>query len=324
MYNGAFWIRNGNIFDVDPDSIHTDAILQDPEWFGLSWGFLNDLCKAFGFSSISELRYDDAYMTEESDAWRELIDAALAKGAVRVRWMKDEVWISAFKDRYIIEALLDYPEEFDFSKFSIEVYDHRGCRHWTANSVDNALKVLQESKKSKRPKLKESFECKDDKLFDNIQNAIFSILTDYDNELWKKAGIERYFEEPSTHGVLVRDQYGTKVFPIHYGLNGPGKDEDYFTAMAKIIVDLEDALKPTYPNVNVYCVNVLVDCADDVGTAVFGISVGEDIDPKESMEWKESEGGVGKPQDSDEEKESKWNKGIYEIDHYDPQIDEWE
>lgn len=31
---------------------------------------------------------------------------------------------------------------------------------------------------TKLPKLKESFECKDDKLFDNIQNAIFSILTD--------------------------------------------------------------------------------------------------------------------------------------------------
>lgn len=177
---------------------------------------------------------------------------------------------------------------------------------------------------STSPKLKESFECKDDKLFDNIQNAIFSILTDYDNEVWEKAGIKRYFEEPTTHGVLVRDQYGSKVFPIHYGLNGPGKDEDYFEAMAKFIVDLEDILKPTYPNVNVYCVNVLVDCADDVGTVVFGISVGEDIDPKESMKWKESEGGVGKPQDSDEEKTSKWNKGIYKIDHYDPQIDEWE
>lgn len=170
----------------------------------------------------------------------------------------------------------------------------------------------------------ESFECKDDKLFDNIQNAIFSILTNYDNEVWEKAGIKRYFEEPTTHGVLVRDQYGSKVFPIHYGLNGPGKDEDYFEAMAKFIVDLEDILRPTYPNVNVYCVNVLVDCADDVGTVVFGVSVGEDIDPKESMEWKESAGGVGKPQDSDEEKSSEWNKGIYEIDHYDPQIDEWE
>lgn len=325
MDKNACWIRNGKIFDVDPDSMHTDAVLEDPEWFGLSWGYLNDVCKAFNFDSVADLRYDDEYLAEDGP-WRELMDAALEKGAVRVRYYHDNIFIDAYEQDDVLNALLECPQEFSKGTLNVTIYGPTHDFTYKADSVLEAINLL-ENKKETRPRLKEdvkSFDCKDDKLFDNIQDAIFSLLTDYDEEVWEKAGIKRYFEEPSTHGVLVRDQYGSKVFPIHYGLNGPGKDEDYFTAMAKLIVDLEDLLKPTYPEVKVYCVNVIVDCADDVGTVVFGVRVGEDIDPKESMDWLESPGGVGKPQDSDEEKTSEWNKGVYKIDHYNEEIDEWE
>ena len=332
---GAWWIRNGHIVDMGEDDTHGQLFLEDPDFFGFSNGIVNDICNRYEIDDLWDLKYDDDFDNESHPAWDEMMGIALAKGAIRVRNFKNETWVTydihCRKD--LINAMLDYPEVFTGVLHIGAINGYEGIIHGgyggdeSYNSVEEALQSLSENKIMKNKRIKESeenFDSKDPDLFDNIQDAIYSILTDYDNEVWEKAGIKRYFEEPTTHGVLVRDQYGSKVFPIHYGLNGPGKDEDYFEAMAKFIVDLEDILKPTYPEVNVYCVNVLVDCADDVGTVVFGVSVGEDIDPKESMKWKESEGGIGKPNDSDEEKTSKWNKGIYKIDHYDEQIDEWE
>ena len=217
----ACWIRNGDLFDVGMDNIHTDAILEDPEWFGLTWGFLDKVCKKYGYESISDLRYDDEYMCEHSPAWEELLFAALKKGAVRIRFHMNESWIDSIDEKYVIDAVLDYPEEFD-GRLCVTIYSKNGSNvdyEYGANSVEELLKSLQESKKMKQPRLKEdksekSFDCKDPDLFDNIQDAIFTLLTDYDEEVWEKAGIRRYFEEPSEHGVLVRDQYGTKVFPI--------------------------------------------------------------------------------------------------------------
>lgn len=85
------------------------------------------------------------------------------------------------------------------------------------------------------------------------------------------------------------DSYGTKVFMLSGGLNGPGKWNEYLQTLAIFTVELEDMLELQYgENAGVYLINLKNDVADDIFYPVFGIRVGEAFDETESEEWQET------------------------------------
>lgn len=88
-------------------------------------------------------------------------------------------------------------------------------------------------------------------------------------------------------GVCI-DKYGTKVFMLSGGLNGPGQWNEYLETLAQFTVDLIDKLRLTYGEVaDVWLVDLKNDCADDIFYPVFGFHLGEDLDETESIEWQE-------------------------------------
>ena len=88
-------------------------------------------------------------------------------------------------------------------------------------------------------------------------------------------------------GVCI-SKYGTKMFQLSGGLNGPGVWENYFNNLADFVVRLGDLLKTIYGDTaKVWLVNIYNDCCDDVFYPVFGVGLGEKVDPTESIEWQE-------------------------------------
>lgn len=170
---------------------------------------------------------------------------------------------------------------------------------------------------------RENFDAEPE-MWDTIQNALDKVFSTENNKrIFDDAGVTRYEKrDDGTNWTLCRDRHGTKIFAVDYGLNGEGRDQDYCLAWAELIIDIEDELRVYYPDAKVWIVNILKDCPDDVGTTVFGISVGENIDPKESLEWQESD-GANPPETDEEALTSQYNKGIYTIDHFNEIVDEY-
>lgn len=170
---------------------------------------------------------------------------------------------------------------------------------------------------------RENFDAEPE-MWDTIQNALDKVFSTENNKrIFDDAGVTRYEKrDDGTNWTLCRDRQGTKIFAVDYGLNGEGRDQDYCLAWAELIIDIEDELRVYYPDAKVWIVNILKDCPDDVGTTVFGISVGENVDPKESVEWQESD-GANPPETEEEALTSQYNKGIYTIDHFNAVVDEY-
>lgn len=173
------------------------------------------------------------------------------------------------------------------------------------------------------PQPRENFDAEPE-MWNTIQNALDKVFSTENNKrIFDDAGVTRYEKrDDGTNWTLCRDRHGTKIFAVDYGLNGEGRDQDYCLAWAELIIDIEDELRVYYPDAKVWIVNILKDCPDDVGTTVFGISVGENIDPKESLEWQESD-GANPPETDEEALTSQYNKGIYTIDHFNEIVDEY-
>lgn len=88
-------------------------------------------------------------------------------------------------------------------------------------------------------------------------------------------------------GVCI-DKYGTKVFMLSGGLNGPGQWNEYLETLAQFTIELIDSLQVTYgKDADVWLVDLKNDCADDIFYPVFGFRLGEDYDETESIEWQE-------------------------------------
>ena len=68
---------------------------------------------------------------------------------------------------------------------------------------------------------------------------------------------------------IHKDEYGTDVFRMHGGLNGPGKWTDYF----HVIADFTDEISKSY---HVWLIKLENDCLDDVFYADFGIMTKEE------------------------------------------------
>lgn len=170
---------------------------------------------------------------------------------------------------------------------------------------------------------RENFDAEPE-MWDTIQNALDKVFSTENNKrIFDDAGVTRYEKrDDGTNWTLCRDRQGTKIFAVDYGLNGAGRDQDYCLAWAELIIDIEDELRVYYPDAKVWIVNILKDCPDDVGTTVFGVSVGENIDPKESAEWQESD-GANPPETEEEAQTSQYNKGIYTIDHFNEIVDDY-
>lgn len=107
------------------------------------------------------------------------------------------------------------------------------------------------------------------------------------NEAIEKAYNESTKLSLMDYGVCI-DKYGTKVFMLSGGLNGPGKWNEYLQTLAIFVVELIDKLQATYgKDADVWLVDLKNDCADDIFYPVFGFHLGEDLDETESVEWQE-------------------------------------
>lgn len=107
------------------------------------------------------------------------------------------------------------------------------------------------------------------------------------NEVIKKTYNESTKLSLMDTGVCI-DKYGTKVFMLSGGLNGPGKWNEYLQTLAIFVVELIDKLQVTYgKDADVWLVTLKNDCADDVFYPVFGFKLGEEFDETESAEWQE-------------------------------------
>jgi hypothetical protein len=111
-------------------------------------------------------------------------------------------------------------------------------------------------------------------------------------EVLVKEAIEKTYNDSTKlslmdDGVCI-DKYGTKVFMLSGGLNGPGQWNEYLETLAQFTVDLIDKLRVTYgEDADVWLVDLKNDCADDIFYPVFGFRLGEDYDETESIEWQE-------------------------------------
>lgn len=111
-------------------------------------------------------------------------------------------------------------------------------------------------------------------------------------EVLVKEAIEKTYNDSTKlslmdDGVCI-DKYGTKVFMLSGGLNGPGQWNEYLETLAQFTVDLIDKLRLTYGEAaDVWLVDLKNDCADDIFYPVFGFRLGEDYDETESIEWQE-------------------------------------
>lgn len=111
-------------------------------------------------------------------------------------------------------------------------------------------------------------------------------------EVLVKEAIEKTYNDSTKlslmdDGVCI-DKYGTKVFMLSGGLNGPGQWNEYLETLAQFTVDLIDKLRVTYgEDADVWLIDLKNDCADDIFYPVFGFRLGEDYDETESIEWQE-------------------------------------
>lgn len=267
----ACWIKDGHLIEIDEDEMHGTAFLEDPAFFGISE---SAICSEYNLRDLEDLRYDDDYENEAHPAWDEMMDIALEKGAIRCRYYDCETFVTygARCKKALINAMLDFPEAF------------RGrlrlcpCPSSTAAdrypNLKTALKALKENKQLRESeKLSKRDVCKE------VEGFVNEVIEKTYNDSTKLSLMD--------YGVCI-DKYGTKVFMLSGGLNGPGKWNEYLQTLAIFTVELIDKLQVKYgKDADVWLINLKNDCADDVFYPVFGFKVGEEFDETESIEWQE-------------------------------------
>lgn len=294
----ACWIKNGHLIEIDEDEMHGTAFLEDPAFFGISE---SAICSEYNLRDLEDLRYDDDYENETHPAWDEMMDIALEKGAIRCRYYDCETFVTygARCKKALINAMLDFPEAF------------RGrlrlcpCPSSTAAdrypNLKTALKALKENKQ-----LRESEKLSKRDICKEVEGFVNEAVEKTYNDSTKLSLMD--------YGVCI-DKYGTKVFMLSGGLNGPGKWNEYLQTLAIFTVELIDKLQVKYgKDADVWLINLKNDCADDIFYPVFGFKVGEEFDETESVEWQEQntwqadEEGEEIPFEYDECTED-WNDG---------------
>lgn len=293
----ACWIRNGHLIDIE-DEMHGTAFLVDPAFFGISE---SAICSEYNLRDLEELRYDDDYENETHPAWEEMMDIALERGAIRCRYYNGETFVTygAKCKKALINAMLDFPEAFR-GRLRLCPCPNYGIADGYPN-LKTALKALKENKQLRESeKLSKRDICKE--------------VEDFVNEAVEKTYNDSTKLSLMDYGVCI-DKYGTKVFMLSGGLNGPGKWNEYLQTLAIFTVELIDKLQLKYgKDADVWLINLKNDCADDIFYPVFGFRVGEDLDETESIEWQEQntwqadEEGEEIPFEYDECTED-WNDG---------------
>ena len=138
----ACWIRNGKLLELDEEEMHSYAFFECPEWFGFTDSFIDEICDTFMLTDLSELKYDDDFDNETHPAWDALMQAALLKGAVRVRYFRGTTYVTYERTKDLIKAILDFPKAF-VGKICTNHFED--CNRTTSfKNVEDAIKNLNE------------------------------------------------------------------------------------------------------------------------------------------------------------------------------------